>query len=103
MCRAHGDLGSGSDSADANSMYAARFSNCFRGNLCCSVNIWHPSQCSYDLLLRLLLFFDGGRKSPSAFDFGLQLINLCSRDIVTFDLVADSIVEIAVFVALYII
>ncbi len=54
------------------------------------------------MLLRLLLFFDGGRKSLSTFDFGSQLINLCGRDIVTFDLVADSIVEIAVFMALYV-
>jgi len=54
------------------------------------------------LLLRSLLFSDGGRKGPSAFDFGSQIINLCSRDIVAFDLVADSIVEIAVFVALYV-
>ena len=52
--------------------------------------------------MRLLLFFDGGRKSPSTFDFGSQLFNLCSRDIVTFDFVADSIVEVAVFAALYI-
>ena len=63
--------------------------------------IWRPSQRSCDLLLRLLLLSDGGRKSSSAFDFGPQLINVCSRDIVAFDLVADSIVEIAVFVALY--
>ena len=51
--------------------------------------------------MRLLLFFDGGRKGSSTFDFGSQLINICSGDIVAFDLVADSIVEISVFVALY--
>lgn len=77
-------------------------SNTFRRACCCSVSIRHPPQRTYDLLLRLLLFFDGSRKSPSAFDFGSQLINLCSRDIVAFNLVADSIVEIAVFVALYV-
>lgn len=69
---------------------------------CCSVSVRHPSQRSYDLLLRSLLLSNGSRESSSAFDFGLQLINLCSRYIVTFDLVADSIVEIAVFVALYV-
>ena len=52
--------------------------------------------------MRSLLLSNGGRKSPSTFDFGLQLINLCSGYIVTFDLVTDSIVEIAVFVALYV-
>lgn len=77
-------------------------SSTFEKACCCSVGIRHPSQRTYDLLLRLLLFSDGGHKSPSAFDFGLQLINLCSRDIVAFNLVADSIVEVAVFVALYV-
>lgn len=77
-------------------------SSTFKKARCCSVNIRHPPQRTYDLLLRLLLFSDGGRKSPSAFDFGSQLINLFSRDIVTFDLVANSIVEITAFVALYV-
>lgn len=63
---------------------------------------WHPSQRSYDLLLRSLLLSDSSRKSPSTFDFGSQLINICGRDIVAFDLVTDSIVEVAVFVALYV-
>lgn len=69
---------------------------------CCSVNIWHPSQRSYDLLLRSLLLSNGSRESSSAFDFGSQLINLCSRDIVAFNLVSDSIVEVAVFVTFYV-
>ncbi len=68
---------------------------------CCSVNIWHPSQHSYDLLLRLLLLSNGSRESSSAFDFGAQFINVCSGDIVAFDLVADSIIEVAVFVTFY--
>ena len=68
---------------------------------CCSVNIWHPSQRSYDLLLRALLLSNGSRESSSAFDLGSQLINLCSRDIVAFNFVADSIVEVAVFVTFY--
>lgn len=89
--------------------FAVRYGKCGRiskmievRSCCCSVNNWHPSQRSYDLLLRSLLLSNGGRESSSAFDFGSQLINLCSRDIVTFDLVTDSVVEIAVFVALYV-
>lgn len=69
---------------------------------CCSVNIWHPSQRSYDLLLRSLLLSNGSRESFSAFDFGSQFVNVCSRDIVAFDLVTDSIVEVAVFVTFYV-
>jgi hypothetical protein len=54
------------------------------------------------LLLRSLLLSNGSRESSSAFDFGSQLINLCSGDIVAFNLVTDSIVEVAVFVAFYV-
>ena len=69
---------------------------------CCSVNIWHPSQRSYDLLLRTLLLSNGSCEGSSAFNFGSQPINLRSGDIVAFDFVTDSIVEVAVFVTFYV-
>lgn len=63
---------------------------------------WHPSQRSYDLLLRSFLLSNGSCESSSALDFGSQFINVCSRDIIAFDFVTDSVVEVAVFMTFYV-